>query len=191
MTTERDQQIITETRQWVQDIVIRHNLCPFAHKPFRNDVIRYRLSHASSEDELVDDLIDELLLLRDADISKVETTILITPYCLNDFSHYNQFLDVADMLITQFGLEGTIQVASFHPDYQFADLDYDDVRNYTNRSLYPMFHLILEASIEQARNSHPDVESIPATNMALLQQIGLEEIKQQQQACKKKEIEHE
>jgi hypothetical protein len=191
MTTERDKQIIAETRQWVQDIVIRHNLCPFAHKPFRNDVIRYSLSHASSDDALVNDLINELLLLRDADVSQAETTLLITPHCLNDFSRYNQFLDVADMLISQFGLEGTIQVASFHPDYQFADLDYDDVRNYTNRSLYPMFHLILEASIERARISHPDVESIPKINMTLLQQIGLEEIKRQQQACKKQETEHE
>lgn len=191
MTTGKDAQIIATTRQWAKDIVIRHNLCPFAHKPFRNELIRYSVSHATTEDELVDDLIDELLLLRNADTSKVETTLIIVPDCFRDFAHYNQFLDVVDMLIGQFGLEGTIQVASFHPDYQFADLDYDDVRNYTNRSLYPMFHLILEESIERARNTHPDVESIPDTNMALLEQIGLEEIKRQQQACRKEESEHE
>lgn len=183
MTTNREERIIAETRAWVKEIVIRHNLCPFAHKPFRNEVIRYSLSAATTEDELMDDLIDELLLLRDADTSKVETTILIAPDCFRDFGHYNQFLDVVDMLIGQFGLEGTIQVASFHPDYQFADLDADDVRNYTNRSLYPMFHLILEESIERARNSHPDVEGIPDTNMELLERIGLEEIRRQQQAC--------
>jgi hypothetical protein len=191
MTKDREAQIIEESRQWVRQIVIRHNLCPFAHKPDRNDVIRYSLSHAATEDELIDDLIDELLLLRDADTSKIETTILITPNCFCDFAHYNQFLDVIDMLISQFGLEGIIQVASFHPDYQFADLEFDDARNYTNRSLYPMFHLILEESIERARNTHPDVDSIPATNMALLEQIGLEEIKKQQQACRKEESEHE
>lgn len=187
MTTNSDAQIIAATRQWVKDIVIRHNLCPFAHKPFRNELIRYSVSHAATEDALIDDLIDELLLLRDADTRTVETTLLIAPDCFRDFDHYNQFLDVVDMLIGQFGLEGTIQVASFHPDYQFAGLDVDDVRNYTNRSLYPMFHLILEESIERARNSHPDVDSIPATNMALLEQIGLEEIKKQQQACKQEE----
>lgn len=187
MTTNRDERIIAETRAWVKEIVIRHNLCPFAHKPFRNDVIRYTLSAATTEDALMDELIDELLLLRDADISKLETTLLIVPDCFRDFDHYNQFLNVVDMLIGQFGLEGTIQVASFHPDYQFADLDFDDARNYTNRSLYPMFHLILEESIERARNSHPDVEGIPETNMALLEEIGLEEIKRQQQACRLEE----
>ena len=191
MTKDREAQIIAETRQWVKNIVIRHNLCPFAHKPDRNDVIRYSLSQATTEDELIEDLIDELLMLRDADTSKIETTILITPNCFRDFAHYNQFLDVVDMLIGQFGLEGTIQVASFHPDYQFAELEFDDARNYTNRSLYPMFHLILEESIERARNTHPDVDSIPDTNMALLEQIGLEEIKRQQQACRKEEAEDE
>ncbi len=191
MTTHNDVQIIAETRQWVNDIVIRHNLCPFAHKPFRNDAIRYRVSHASTADELMDDLIDELLRLRDADTSKIETTLLIATNCLRDFEHYNQFLDVVDMLIGQFDLEGTIQVASFHPDYQFADLDYADVRNYTNRSLYPMFHLILEESIERARASHPNVESIPNTNMKLLEKIGLEEIRRQQQNCRMQEKENE
>lgn len=185
MATERDSQVIAATRQWVQDIVIRHNLCPFAHKPFRNGVIRYAVSQADNEDLLVNDLIDELLFLRDVDPVAVETTLLILPNCLNWFSDYNQFLDVADMVVGQFALEGTIQIASFHPEYQFADLDCDDVRNYTNRSPYPMLHLILEASVERARESYPNIDLVPATNMALLQKIGLDEIKKQQQACKK------
>ncbi len=191
MNSISDRVVIAETRQWVNDIVIRHNLCPFAHKPFRNELIRYAVSHANSDNELVNDLIDELLLLRDADVSKIETTILIVPNCLNQFDSYNKFLDVADMLVTQFGLNGTIQIASFHPDYQFADLDCEDVRNYTNRSLYPMFHLILEEAVERARNSHPDVDSIPVANMNLLQTIGLDEIKRQQQMCKIEEVENE
>lgn len=181
---EREAQIIAETRQWVKGIVVRHNLCPFAHKPVRNELIRYSVCHASTEDEVMDALIDELLLLRDADTRRLETTLLIVPNCFRGFDDYNRFLDVADMLIGQFGLEGIIQVASFHPDYQFADLAADDVRNYTNRSLYPMFHLILEESIERARNSHPDVDSIPETNMELFLKLGLEEVRRQQQSCK-------
>ena len=191
MSDNNDKRVIAETRQWVKNVVIRHNLCPFAHKPFRNESIRYAVSHANSDNELINDLIEELLLLSKADISKIETTIIVVPNYLKQFDSYNQFLDVADMLVTQFGLNGTIQIASFHPDYQFADLDYEDVRNYTNRSLYPMFHLILEESVEQAKNSHPDVDSIPVANMKLLQEIGLDEIKKQQQMCKIDEVENE
>ncbi len=180
-----EEQVIDETRCWVEQMVIRHNFCPFAHKPARNQTIRYAVSQASNEDELMEALINELILLRDADHAVMETTILIVPNCLQQFEDYNQFLDLVDVLIEQFALRGIIQVASFHPDYQFADLDKDDVRNYTNRSPYPMFHLILEESIERARATYPGVEEIPENNMNLLQALGLEEVKRQLARCRK------
>ncbi len=177
-------QVIAETRCWVENVVVHHNLCPFAHKPARNQTIRYVCTQASNENDLVDDLINELMLLRDADHAKLETTILVVPNCLQAFDDYNQFLNVVDMLIEQFALQGVIQVASFHPDYQFADLDEGDVRNYTNRSPYPMFHLILEENVEQARATYPDVEAIPENNMKLLKGLGIDEVRRQLEVCR-------
>jgi len=179
-----EEQAVAEARNWVERIVIRHNFCPFAHKPARNNVIRYVACMDDSEEALVEILISELLKLRDADHSVHETTVLVAPNCLRDFHLYNQFLDLIDVLLEQFNLQGVLQVASFHPDYQFADLDEDDVRNYTNRTPHPMFHLIVEDDIERARNTYPDVESIPETNMRVLEEMGLEEAKRQLAACK-------
>lgn len=174
---------LEQTRKWVERIVIKHNFCPFAHKPSRHERIRYVVSKASSEEALINDLNHELILLRDADINQTETTLLIVPNCLQDFHDYNLFLDIADALIQQFNLEGVIQVASFHPNYQFADLDENDVRNYTNRSPHPMFHLILEDSIEKARFSYPNVELIPERNMDFLLNAGLEQTKKELENC--------
>ncbi len=178
-------QAVAAARCWVEQVVIKHNFCPFAHKPARNNRIRYVASLAQDADVLVEDLVAELILLRDADHTKVETTVLVAPNCLQSFGDYNQFLDLVDVLIEQFNLQGSIQVASFHPDYQFADLDKDDVRNYTNRSPYPMFHLILEDSIAQARETYPDVDQIPENNMCLLQEQGLDQAKRQLACCVK------
>ena len=172
MHTEGDQ-VIEQTKKWLEKFVIKHNLCPFAAKPFRDNRIRYVNCSASNEKELADILIDEILLLRDMDPEKIETTLVITPFLLADFLDYNQFLNVVDSIIDELNVEGVIQVASFHPDYQFADLGKDDVRNYTNRSPYPMFHLIREDSIEKAREMM-DTESIPDRNMQLLMDIGLD-----------------
>ncbi len=182
MVTEA--QVVAQTRRWVERVVVRHNFCPFAHQPFRNDTIRYAVCLAERPEAVVERLTQELLLLRDAEPEAVETSILITPNCFADFEEYNQFLDLVDALIGQLQLEGEIQVASFHPDYQFADLPPGDVRNYTNRSLHPMFHLILESSIEAARRHHPDVSAIPEENMRLLAEMGLEEAQRQLAACR-------
>ncbi|ALP52467.1 hypothetical protein Tel_04510 [Candidatus Tenderia electrophaga] len=177
-------QVIAAARCWVEQVVLKHNFCPFAHKPVRNNALRYVVSQAGDTDRLVQDLIDELLLLRDADHGRTATTLLVTPDCLREFDAYNRFLDLVDVLIAQFNLQGVIQVASFHPDYQFADLDPDDVRNYTNRTPFPMFHLILEADIERARADYPDVGRIPEDNMRLLQRLGLEAARRQLAACR-------
>jgi hypothetical protein len=168
-------QVIESTIEWLEKFVIKHNLCPFAVKPFRDNRIRYVSCPASNEKELADILIDEILLLKDADPNETETTLVVMPFVLTDFLDYNQFLNVVDSIIDNLNVKGDLQVASFHPDYQFADLEKDDVRNYTNRSPYPMFHIIREDSIEKAREMM-DTESIPDRNMQLLINIGLEGI---------------
>ena len=180
-----EQKVIFETKQWIEKIIIGHNFCPFAKKPFNQDTIRYKVSHAKDGEAIVDDLVDELLYLHEISPTEVETTILIAPDALADFEDYNQFLDVVDSALEELDLNDIIQVASFHPDYRFADLDADDVRNYTNRSIYPMFHLIREDSVEHARATYPDVEEIPDKNMELLQEQGLDVIRHQRNACLK------
>lgn len=175
-STAQDDPVIMATREWLAQFVIQHNLCPFAARPFREKRIRYVSYVLDTQDALVDRLIDEILLLEDADPLKLETSLVIVPGMLIDFFEYNQFLDVADALLLQLEVEGIIQIASFHPAYQFADLDGEDVRNYTNRSPYPMFHLIRAASIEQARGM-TDVEAIPERNMTLLLAMGIEQVR--------------
>jgi len=168
--------VIKQTKAWVKDIVIDNNFCPFAANPFVQDKIRFKVSDAIDGEKLVDDLVNELSFLQDADINKLETSLLIVPEFLNNFEDYNQFLDVVDEILAQMSLVGEIQIASFHPNYQFADLSSTDVRNYTNRSIYPMFHLIREVSVENARNAYPDVENIPNNNMEKLETMGLEAV---------------
>jgi hypothetical protein len=121
-------------------------------------------------------LVDEIFFLKEAEQQQTETTIIIVPLMLSDFLDYNQFLNAVDLKIQELKVKGVIQVASFHPDYQFADLDNDDVRNYTNRSPYPLFHLIRESSIEKAREQM-DTESIPDRNMDLLLNLGIDKVR--------------
>lgn len=175
-TTGRDViDAVGATQRWLEHFVIRHNLCPFAAKPFRANRIRYADCSVNNEQALADALIEEILFLRDADPEVTETTVVIVPKMFADFADYNQFLDAVDLIVDRLGVAGVIQVASFHPRYQFADLDSDDVRNYTNRSPYPMFHLIREDSIETARTMM-DTGSIPDRNMDLLLELGLEKV---------------
>ena len=179
-TYTEDEQAIQATKNWLEQFVILHNLCPFAAKPFRKKQIRYVSYPGHAEEELAEKLVDEILLLRDANPEELETSIVIAPHILANFLDYNQFLNVVDSIIDDLDVEGIIQVASFHPDYQFADLDRDDVRNYTNRSPYPMFHLIREDSVEKARGLM-DVDAIPERNMELLQALGLDKVKKKWQ----------
>jgi len=180
----QNEQAIEQTQHWVETVVIKHNFCPFAVGPFRKNAIRYAVSSAENENDLVDDLVDEIARLRDASEDELETSILILTFCLGNFEDYNQFLDIADGILEEMDLLGEIQIASFHPDYCFADLAPDDVRNYTNRSIYPMFHIIRESSIEVARETYADVDLIPEKNMALLEKMGLAEVKKQLQQLK-------
>lgn len=163
---------IDDTRQWLERAVIGLNLCPFAKAVHVKSQIRYVVSEARIIDHLVEDLIDELNTLAEADPAKIDTTLLIHPYVLNDFLDYNDFLDIADNVIAELKLEGEIQVASFHPQYQFADTEIDDITNFTNRAPYPTLHLLREASVERAVAAFPEANEIFEKNMATLRTLG-------------------
>lgn len=166
--------IIDETRVWLEKAVIGLNLCPFAKAVHSTDRIRYCVSDARSQDALVADLSRELLALQAVDPQTCETTLLIHPHVLSDFLEYNDFLDVADATVAALGLTGEIQVASFHPLYRFADTGPDDIENFTNRSPYPMLHLLRESSIERAMAAAPDSATIYQRNIETLRQLGHE-----------------
>jgi hypothetical protein len=165
---------ITATRRWLQRAVIGLNLCPFAKAVQVKDQIRYVLSEAATADALLEELAAELVWLHDTDPAVVDTTLLIHPQVLTDFHDYNDFLDQVDAAIDALGLEGEIQVASFHPDYLFAGSDFDDAANCTTRSPYPMLHLLREASVERAVEAFPDPDAIVERNIATLEKLGVE-----------------
>ena len=165
--------IIAATRSWIERAVIGLNLCPFAKAVYVNERIRYCVSEARSENLLLADLTRELIGLQAADPSNCETVLVIHPYVLADFLDYNDFLDVAEDSVEALGLGGAIQIASFHPLYQFAGSGPDDIENYTNRSPYPMLHLLRESSVEHAAAAQ-DVDAIPERNMQTLRRLGLD-----------------
>lgn len=166
--------IIADTRRWMERAVIGLNLCPFAKGVHVKQQIRWRVSQAGNPEALLDDLVAELKFLAEADPEQVDTTLLIHPGVLQDFLDFNDFLDLADAALEALGLEGVLQVASFHPDYQFADAASDDIGNFTNRSPYPTLHLIREASLDKAVEAFPEAETIYETNIATMQKLGHE-----------------
>ena len=165
---------IAETRRWLERAVIGLNLCPFAKAVHVKDQVRFVLSEASDTEALLHQLHDELLWLQAADPQQTDTTLIVHPYVLDDFLDYNDFLDLADGLVAELGLEGEIQVASFHPDYQFAGAASDDIGNFTNRAPYPTLHLLREASVERAVAAFPDPDAIVERNIATLENLGHE-----------------
>lgn len=167
-----ESQVIADTQHWLERAVIGLNLCPFAKAAYVKRRVRFTLSAATTAEALLDDLIVALQALHAADPAECETTLLIHPQALTDFLDYNDFLDAADAALDALGLTGVIQVASFHPQYQFAGTEPDDIENCTNRSPYPLLHLLREHSIEKAVSSYPDVDAIPQRNIETLQRLG-------------------
>lgn len=165
-------QIIADTRRWLERAVIGLNLCPFAKAAYVKQRIHIAVSTATTPEQLLEDLARELEDLRDADPAERETTLLVHPQALADFLDYNDFLDTADAALEALALEGEIQVASFHPQYQFADTEPGDPENNSNRSPWPTLHLLREDSIEQAVDSYPDIDDIPRRNIEALRQLG-------------------
>lgn len=169
--------VIAQTRQWIEQLVLGYNLCPFAHKPYQLGTIRFSVTPASKPETLLAVLRAELHALQAVSADKVETTLLIHPETLTNFHAYNDFLDEVDELLYQEGLEGILQIASFHPQYQFSGTSIEDAENYTNRSPYPMLHLLREDSLEKAIAQHPDVDTIPERNIQVMQQLGVDTLK--------------
>jgi len=164
-------EVVAATRAWLEKDVIGLNLCPFAQAVHAAGRIRYFVSEADSAKALRADLLEELLFLKEADPAQVDTTLLIHPRVLSDFYEFNDFLDVADDVLKDLGLRGEIQIASFHPQYQFEGTEPDDVTNRTNRSPYPTLHLLREASVEEALEGYPDAEEIPQRNIETMRRL--------------------
>ena len=166
-------EIIAATRRWLERSVIGLNLCPFAESVYRGNRVRFRVSGQTSASGLLEDLREELTALQAADSLRCETTLLIHPWVLADFVEYNDFLDACDAEVAALDLEGELQVASFHPQYQFAGTRPEDIENHTNRSPFPTLHLLREASIERAVDAFPDAADIYERNQETLRRLGL------------------
>ncbi|ARV72498.1 DUF1415 domain-containing protein [Vibrio campbellii] len=169
--------ITEQVDQWLNEVVIGLNLCPFAAKPQRNKQIKIFVSEASQEEALLEDILLQLIELSNTEPEKLETTLVVVPNMLQDFWDYNFFIDWVEGLIKQQGWEGIFQVATFHPDYCFGGAEPEDDENLTNRSPYPVFHLIREESMEKVLKHYPDPESIPDTNIARVSALSEEERK--------------
>lgn len=173
--------VIRSVRHWVESQVVGLNLCPFAKRELIKNRVRFAVTEASTEEDLLMDLQAELERLNSHET--IETTLLIHPKVLRDFYDYNQFLGDADQVLAQMEFDGVYQIASFHPDYQFGGTEPDDVENYTNRSPYPLLHLIREESLERAIANYPDTDKIPERNIALLESLGRDKMRALFQAC--------
>jgi uncharacterized protein len=170
--SESDERVIAATRHWVEKAVIGLRLCPFAATPYWRGLVRYRVSEQQTPEGLAEELAEELLYLAAIDPTVCETSLLIHPHVLNHFLDYNQFLDQAEATVAALGFTGELQIASFHPDYQFADSQPNDIENYSNRSPYPMLHVLRDASVRRAAASFPAVAEIGDRNMATLRELG-------------------
>lgn len=164
----------TDTRRWLERAVIGLNLCPFAKAVYAKNQVRIVISDASTERALLEELGEELALLRDTPADQVDTTLLVHPQVLQDFLDYNDFLDQADALVEALDLDGVLQVASFHPDYQFAGTAPDDAENLTNRAPYATLHLLREDSVARAVDAYPEPDAIIERNIATMQALGIE-----------------
>jgi len=168
-------------QRWVQSFVVDMNLCPFAKRELTRNRVRFALTAAETEEALLMALQAELELLNSN--TAIETTLLIHVNVLQDFDDYNQFLNYTDKLLRQTGLEGVYQIASFHPHYRFDGTGSDDAENYTNRSPYPMLHIIREESLAGAIAESANVDQIPARNIALMDKLGQARLRTLLQAC--------
>ncbi len=173
MPTEAES-IIAATQRWLEKAVIGLNLCPFAKAVHVKKQIRYVVSVATTPEALLEELMNELRTLQDADPEKIDTTLLIHPYVLTDFLDFNDFLDTVDLAVAEPEFNGEFQVASLHPHYQFAGTTPDDIENYTNRSPYPTLHLLRETSVDRAVAAFPDADQIVDNNIETMKKLGHE-----------------
>ncbi len=169
-----DAAILAATKHWLARAVIGLNLCPFAKSVYIKEQIRYVVSRAQTDREVLDELAAELLYLADADPALIDTSLLILPQALSGFADYNDLLPRAQRAVKRARLSGVLQIAGFHPDYQFSDSAPDDIENYTNRAPYPILHLLREDSITRGVQAFPDAASIYERNQQTLRRLGHE-----------------
>lgn len=175
-STSTNVDLITKAvNQWLNDVVIGLNLCPFAAKPQRNKQIKIFVSEAATEETLLEDILTQLLELESTEPEQLETTLVAVPNMLQDFYDYNLFIDWVEALIRQQEWDGIFQLATFHPDYCFGGAEPEDAENLTNRSPYPVFHLIREESMEKVLKHYPNPEAIPDTNIARVESLTAQE----------------
>ena len=167
-----DDQVLTQTRHWLEKAVIGLNLCPFAKAVYVKNQIRLVVSKARHADDLLEELDRELDLLVATPASEIDTTLLIHPTLFEDFLDFNDFLEVAEGVVDEHGLEGIIQLASFHPQFQFDGTEADDISNYTNRAPFAILHLLREESVERAVQAFPQADAIFEANIATLEMLG-------------------
>jgi len=170
--TVSDEEAIAATKLWLERAVIGLNLCPFAKGVHVKNQIRYVVSAAQTPEELLSDVLHEFEVLAEASRADIDTILLIHPHVLTDFLDYNDFLEVVDAALEEVDLAGELQVASMHPQYQFADTEPDDITNYTNRSPYPTLHLLREDSIDEAVAAFPEAEQIFDKNIETMRKLG-------------------
>ncbi|MHB1144256.1 MAG: DUF1415 domain-containing protein [Thiobacillus sp.] len=168
-----DEDVIAAMREWIEKAVIGLNLCPFAKAVYAKNQVRIVVSHAPHLDGLLEDLDRELDFLAAADPEEIDTTLLIHPALLPDFLDFNDFMQLAEAAVDEHGLEGVIQIASFHPAFQFEGTEPGDLGNFTNRAPFPTLHLLREASIERAVTAFPEAETIYERNIATLENLGI------------------
>jgi uncharacterized protein len=165
---------LAETRAWVEHAVIGLNLCPFAKAVQTKGQVRYVVSEAREPDALLATLCDEMDRLVTTDPAELDTTLVVHPHVLQDFLDFNDFLGIAEDALAERGLEGVLQLASFHPQFRFAGTEADDITNATNRSPYPTLHLLREASVDRAVAAFPEADTIYEANMQTLEDLGAE-----------------
>ena len=169
-----DEEVLNQTRYWLEKAVIGLNLCPFAKAVYVKNQVRLVVSHARHADDLLEELDRELDLLVATPASEIDTTLLIHPTLFEDFLDFNDFLEVAEGVVDEHELEGVVQLASFHPQFQFDGTEPDDIGNYTNRAPFAMLHLLREESVARAVEAFPEAESIFEQNIATLEKLGPE-----------------
>jgi hypothetical protein len=171
MSESLDDVIISQTKSWIKQVVIGLNFCPFAAQSFNDNYINYKILNSSNINLILEEFIRECNRM-DTD-EATDTSLLILPTGWKSFNTYLDLLDLAEKLIAKEGLEGIYQIASFHPDFLFAGTTENDASNYTNRSPYPMLHILREDQVEKAVKKHKDIHSIPHANISKANELGV------------------
>ena len=168
-----DEKVLAKTKHWLEAAVIGLNLCPFAKAVYVKNQVRLVVSKARHADDLLEELDRELALLVATPASEIDTTLLIHPTLFEDFLDFNDFLEVAEGVVDEHGLEGVVQLVSFHPQFQFDSTEPDAISNYTNRAPFAILHLLREESVERAVEAFPQADAIFETNIATIEKLGL------------------